>query len=321
LIAPSDETRQAREPRRAVDGIVLVDKPLGLSSNQALQRVKRLYRALKAGHCGSLDPLASGMLPICLGEATKVSAFLLGSDKVYRFRLALGARTTTGDAEGPVVETGPAHVGEADLARALGRFHGEIRQVPPMFSALKQGGQPLYALARAGKEVEREARAVHIYDLVVEVFDAASPLLRVRCSKGTYVRTLAEDIAHELGTVGHLSELRRLAVAPFTEPQMRTLAALEAAAGEADAALVAMLLPPDAALEHLPRVDLAAADAVRIRQGQALREGPSCAGPPGLVRLYGAGARFLGVGERLVDPDGLVPRRLLASAAKGEPGL
>jgi tRNA pseudouridine55 synthase len=304
-----------------VDGIVLLDKPLGLSSNQALQRVKRIYRALKAGHCGSLDPLASGMLPICLGEATKVSAFLLESEKVYRFRLALGQRTTTGDAEGPVVETGPAHVDEADLARALEYFRGDIRQVPPMFSALKQGGKPLYLMARAGEEVERQPRTVHIHELVIETFDAGSPVLRVRCSKGTYVRTLAEDIARAAGTVAHLSELRRLAVAPFREPQMRTLAAYESAAGECDAALQALLLAPDVALEGYPRVDLSTAEALRMQQGQAVRDSQGCCGPAGLVRLYGNGTRFLGIGERLPDRGGLVPRRLLALAAQGQAGL
>lgn len=265
----------ARPPWRAVDGIVLLDKPLGLSSNQALQRVRRLYRAAKAGHTGSLDPLASGMLPVCFGQATKVCAYLLDSDKVYRARLALGARTASGDAEGEPVERAavPADV-EARLPAAVAGLHGPIDQVPPMYSALKVGGERLYALARAGLEVERAARTVEILALSARFVagDAAqAPVVEftVHCSKGTYVRTLGEDLARALGTVGHLCALERVWVAPFRDAPMHTLAALEGLAGD-EAALDRLLLPPARALPDWPVVPVDAAAERDLRHGRSI---------------------------------------------------
>src|SRR6185369_8135678 len=214
-----------------VTGILLLDKPLGLSSNSALQRVKRLLRAEKAGHVGSLDPLATGMLPICLGEATKVAGEILSGRKRYLFAIALGNRTATGDLEGAIVETLPVPAFDrATLDAALSRFLGTQTQVPPMYSAIKRDGQPLYKLARAGVEVERAAREIQIFELAVNAFDAESIELEVCCSKGTYVRTLAEDIARALGTCGHVSLLRRLHVEPFEGEPMVTLEAVTAAA-------------------------------------------------------------------------------------------
>lgn len=299
--------------RRDVDGILLLDKPVGLSSNQALQRVKRLYRARKAGHTGSLDPLATGMLPICLGEATKVSAFLLDSDKCYRFGVRFGVRTSTGDREGIPVATGADSVGEPELHRAVASLRGALLQVPPMYSALKQGGQPLYALARAGQTVERAPREVVIRSFEVEVFDPHCPVLRVQCSKGTYVRALAEDLAAALGTVGHVADLRRLWVAPFRETGMLGLEVLEGAAQQALADADALLLPMDQAVSGYPQVRLNAADTARLRHGQAVH-GPTEPRTDGLRRLYDPEGAFIGMGER--RPDGLiVPRRLLAERA------
>lgn len=304
-----------RALRRDVDGIVLVDKPAGISSNHALQRVKRMFRARKAGHTGSLDPLASGMLPICLGEATKMAAFLLDSDKTYRFRMNIGCQTSTGDAEGEVVAEGPSVPGEESLQRALDGLRGPIFQVPPMYSALKYQGQRLYRLARAGREVERTARQVWIHELVVEQFDASRPVLRVRCSKGTYVRTLAEDIARQAGTVAHVAELRRLAVTPFRESAMRTLEELQTEANSpAGARLDALLLPVDAAIEAWPALELTARQERGLLCGQPV-PGDASAGC-GLLRLYGHHGRFLGVGERLADGQ-VVPRRLMATREAG----
>lgn len=270
-------------------GIVLLDKPLGMSSNSAVQRVRRAFGRVKAGHTGNLDPLATGMLPICLGEATKVAGYLLDGDKEYEFTMRFGARTATGDLEGEVVErcAAPADLA-ARIGGALSAFLGEIRQVPPMYSALKRDGQPLYRLARQGIEVEREARVVTIHAL--QLLDAAGDEARltVRCSKGTYVRVLAEDLARALGSCAHLSALRRTAVAPFPAGAMVPLAALEA-----DPAAVT-LLPADAALPQLPEVLLDEAAAMRLRQGQAVR---LVAAASGLVRLYSPGRRFLGVGR------------------------
>ncbi len=220
--------QKARAPRRKVDGILLLDKPLGLSSNTALQIVRRLYNADKAGHTGSLDPLATGLLPVCLGEATKLCGYLLDADKRYRARVRLGARTSTGDGEGEVVATSDAAlVSRADLEAAIPRFLGEIEQVPPMYSALKRDGEPLYRLARAGIEVERAPRRVHIRELRVLDFDGLHFDFEVACSKGTYVRTLAEDWAAAVGQQAHLSALRRTGLEPFDASAMVALEPLE----------------------------------------------------------------------------------------------
>jgi tRNA pseudouridine55 synthase len=286
------------------NGILLLDKPLGLSSNAAVQRVRRLFGREKAGHTGSLDPLATGMLPVCLGEATKVAGYLLDGDKEYEFTMRLGARTATGDLEGEVVEECPVPADPAAaLQAAIPAFLGPIRQVPPMYSALKRDGQPLYRLARQGVEVEREARSITLHRL--ELLDVAGndARLRVTCSKGTYVRVLAEDLARAIGSCAHLGALRRTAVAPFPAGRMVTLAQLEA-----DPA-AAPLLPADAALPQLAEVELDEAASQRLRQGQVLR----ASGEPGLVRLYAPGRRFLGIGERQAGVGGeglLKPVRL-----------
>src|SRR5262245_505353 len=245
-----------------VHGILLLDKPRGLSSNAAVQRVRRAFGRVKAGHTGSLDPLATGMLPICLGEATKVAGYLLDGDKEYEFTMRLGERTATGDAEGEVVEHGPVPPDpQARLGAALSAFIGPIEQVPPMYSALKRDGQPLYKLARQGVEVERAARSITIHALELLGVAGADATLRVRCSKGTYVRTLAEDLARALGSCAHLTMLRRVAVAPFPALAMTSLDALESAPAAAP------LLAADAALPQLPAVRLDEAETGRLRHG------------------------------------------------------
>lgn len=304
-----------RPARREVHGILLLDKPLGMTSNRALQRVKALFRARKAGHTGSLDPLATGMLPICLGEATKVSGYLLEADKHYRVRLVFGLATTTGDAEGVTRARGTETVGPDELAAALRTFAGEGWQVPPMHSALKVAGQPLYRLARAGREVERAPRRIVIHDLVVEDPDIHRPVLRVSCSKGTYIRTLVEDIAGRLGTVAHVSELRRLSVSPFCGQPMLTLEELERAAARPPAGeLDDLLLPADLALGGLPAIQLAAREAAIVSHGQSVATGE---GGAGMVRLYGPGGRFLGIGEVGVGGH-VVPRRLWQVRSGGQ---
>jgi tRNA pseudouridine55 synthase len=279
-----------------------------------LQRVKWLFQARKAGHTGSLDPLASGMLPICFGEATKFAGYLLEADKTYRVQARFGVRTDTGDADGTAVETCVhAPILPADLEQALASLRGPIQQIPPMYSALKQQGQRLYALARAGREVPRAPRPVHIYEFATEIFDPVTPVFQVRCSKGTYIRTLIEDLAGRLETLAHVIALRRLAVEPFGGLKMITLEQIEAVAGsdpEPDlAALDALLRPLDAVLPNWPSIELDTASALRVSQGgSVVAPGGLQAGP---VRLYAPGPRFLGVGE--LQADGLLaPRRLVA---------
>ncbi|MDP9139651.1 MAG: tRNA pseudouridine(55) synthase TruB [Pseudomonadota bacterium] len=261
-----------RRPRRAVTGILLLDKPLGISSNAALQRVKILYQADKAGHTGSLDPLATGALPICLGEATKLSGVLLDADKSYEAIGRLGARTSTGDAEGEVVDTAPITLTQAMLDAVRPRFLGAIQQVPPMYSALKHEGERLYALARRGEEVERTARDITIYalDLQLQGTDAIRAL--VRCSKGTYIRTLVEDIAAAAGQCAHLSALRRIEVSPFEGLPLVTMEQLDSALNTGGlAAIDALLLDPAAALKHWPQLTVDEARAHYLSQGQAVR--------------------------------------------------
>lgn len=292
-------------------GILLLDKPSGISSNAALQRVRSLFSREKAGHVGSLDPLATGMLPVCLGEATKVAGEILAARKRYRFTLALGERTATGDAEGAVTSSAPVPPLErAGVEAVLGRFRGRQSQVPPMYSALKRDGQPLYKLARAGQTVAREAREVELFELLLLTLGAASVELETLCSKGTYIRALAEDLAEALGTCGHVSALRRLYVEPFAHQPMHTLESLEEACARGAAPV---LLPPDWPLAHLPAVRLRAHEARRIRQGQAVA-GQAVAGRPqgvpARVRLYDEAGIFLGLGD--ADAAGTVqPRRLL----------
>ncbi|HVY82094.1 MAG TPA: tRNA pseudouridine(55) synthase TruB [Steroidobacteraceae bacterium] len=310
-----------------VCGILLLDKPRGVSSNAALQRVRRLLRADKAGHVGSLDPLATGMLPVCLGEATKIAGDILSGRKRYRFTVALGSRTATGDSEGAVVESLPVPVfDEAALEAVLQRFRGRTTQIPPMYSAIKRDGQPLYKLARAGMEVERKPRDIEVDELRVvgrgapparDASDAAAPPdgaqmrleLEALCSKGTYIRVLAEDIARALGTCGHVVELRRLAVEPFDPAAMQTM---EDVTARAERGEPPVLVAPDLAIPHLPPVRLSAADAARVLHGQAVATPVEL--PPGRVRLYDAEGRFFGIGE--ADGFGRVqPRRLFVMAS------
>jgi tRNA pseudouridine55 synthase len=308
--------RGRRSRSEAVDGVLLLNKPAGLTSNQALQRVKRLLNARKAGHTGSLDPAATGMLPLCFGEATKVCAFLLDADKTYRVTAKLGSTTDTGDATGAVVGTADVPTLTADEWDAvLQGFRGESKQVPPMYSALKKDGKRLYELARKGETVEREPRPIRID--AIELLEVAGTRLvfRVHCSKGTYVRSLVEDIAKAAGTVAHTARLHRETVAEFGADEMLDLEALEQTAAEGPAPLRECLLPPDRALAGLPAVTLAAADAERFRGGQAVAAHD--APPRGLVRVYGREQDFLGVGD--VSANGAVaPRRVFGRPA-GEP--
>lgn len=291
-------------------GIVIVDKPVGLTSNAVLQRIRRRYRARKAGHTGSLDPLASGVLPLCFGEATKVSGLLLDAAKTYEVVGRFGTRTSTGDSEGEALATADVpSLDAAAIESALADFRGEIEQVPPMFSALKHEGRRLYELARRGETVERPPRRVRIHEL--ELLDWTSPdlRLRVRCSKGTYIRTLVEDLGTALGSCAHVTELRRVAAGPFTIDQAAGLDALEDPSG-GDDYLDDRLLPVDAGIPGLPAVHLAAPDAERLRHGQAVAAPePAAEAPSGLVRVYGPGGGFLGLGE--ADGQGrIAPRRL-----------
>jgi len=297
---------------RDVNGILLLDKPSGITSNEALQQVKRLYFAKKAGHTGSLDPLASGVLPICLGEATKVSAFLLDADKRYQVRCQLGVRTATADAEGEVLETRPVggYSGE-QLEAVLEEFRGSIEQIPPMYSALKHQGQRLYKLARQGIEVEREPRPVEIYELTVAGQGEDWLDISVHCSKGTYVRTLAEDIGNRLGCGAHVSALRRTAVGPYGDDKLVGLETLRGLKEQDMPAMDALLLPIESALSQWPDVDLSTDAAFYLQQGQAVLV--PRAPTSGWVRLYEGNRSFLGMGE-ILDDGRVAPRRLMKSA-------
>jgi tRNA pseudouridine55 synthase len=283
------------EPRRvariAIDGVLLLDKPTGITSNAALQAAKRLLGAAKAGHTGTLDPLASGLLPICFGEATKFGQALLDADKRYVARVRLGVRTRTGDAEGEVLATRAVCVDTAGLDAAVGRFRGEIRQVPPMYSALKRGGRALYEYARAGVEIDRSPRLVRVHALQWRDLAGDEVTLEVSCSKGTYVRTLAEDLGEALGCGAHLVALRRTGVGDADVGAGLTLHALEALA---PADRVARLLPPDRLLAALPAVTLDGAAAGDLCQGREARVGGVGGGP---CRAYGPDGRFLGLAE------------------------
>lgn len=298
-----------RQHGRDVSGILLLDKPLGMTSNEALQRVKRLYQARKAGHTGSLDPLASGLLPLCFGEATKLSAYLLDADKHYWVRVKLGVTTTTADAEGEVVRTRPtAGVSRAELQKVIDGFVGQIDQLPPMYSALKYQGQRLYKLAREGVEVPREPRTVTIHSIELGPLEGDEFEMNVHCSKGTYVRTLAEDIGERLGCGAHVSGLCRTGVGPYSGAQMVTMAQVETATETGAEALDALLLPLDSAVGHWPEVRLSADAAYYLKLGQAVLvpKAPT----RGWVRLYDQSGSFLGVGE--IEDDGKVaPRRLM----------
>jgi tRNA pseudouridine55 synthase len=298
-----------RRDLHSIDGILLLDKASGMTSNAALQKVKRLLKARKAGHTGSLDPLASGLLPICLGEATKLSGFLLNTDKRYRVRVRLGVTTLTGDSEGEIVETCPVPpLDERVIEQALTRFRGEILQIPPMYSALKHQGRRLYDLARQGIEVEREARRVTIYELTLVNFDSASLELEVACSKGTYIRTLAEDIGESLGCGGHVEALRRTGVGGLSVAEAYTLSHMESVAADE---LLRLVLPMDRIVVDLPAVRLSEELGFYVRRGQTVLV-PN-APPQGWVRLYVKPSVFMGVGE-ILDDGRVAPRRLIKVA-------
>lgn len=297
--------------RRHVDGILLLDKPPEMTSNSALQRAKRLFNAKKAGHTGSLDPIATGMLPICFGEATKFSQFLLESDKSYYVVAKLGEQTTTGDREGEIIARGDTKdiTGER-VENVMSKFLGEIEQIPPMYSAIKFQGQPLYSLARKGIEIERKARRVNIFSLTLDKLDQDYFTFRVHCSKGTYIRTLVEDIGTGLGCGAHVNKLRRLTVTPYRDALMYTLPALEVIAKTiGQEGLSACLLPVETAVQVFPAVQLSTSAAFYLRMGQPVRTLLPLKTP--LVRLVSEDDRFLGIGE--VMSDGRVkPHRLLA---------
>ncbi|MCB1675769.1 MAG: tRNA pseudouridine(55) synthase TruB [Halioglobus sp.] len=304
-----------RRRGRPVNGILVLDKPSGLSSNQALQIAKRLYFAGKAGHTGALDPLATGVLPLCFGEATKFSQFLLDADKAYQSTFVLGVTTRTGDAEGEVLESSDASaLTESAVAAELAAFRGEIEQLPSMYSAIKQDGQPLYKLARRGLEVERKTRSVVIKKLELTAFrggERAEVDVYLQCSKGTYVRSLAEDLGRALGCGAHVSVLRRTQAGPFASGDSVTLAMLEALkANERLAEMDALLLPADSALGALPLVRLSESGGFYMRQGQpVLVPNAPC---DGMVRVALESGEFLGVGE-ILDDGRVAPRRLIVA--------
>jgi len=296
---------QFKRIKRHIDGVLLLDKPLGFSSNQALQKVKWLFQAAKAGHTGSLDPLATGVLPICFGEATKFSHFLLDSDKSYRALVKFGSTTTTGDAEGEVLTTAAVNVSPHQLQDALNKFRGEISQVPPMYSALKHQGKALYEYARQGVDIDRLARVVTIHDITLNQFDGQQAEITVVCSKGTYIRTLAEDIGAELGCGAHLAGLRRLSAAHYALADTVTLESLEAMPLEQRDAL---LLSPDSAIQDLPQVELDDDSVFYLLRGQEVWK--SGFNVQGLFRIYSEKRVFLGIGEQTEDGR-IAPRRLL----------
>ena len=296
---------QGRPIKRSLNGVLMLDKSQGASSNAALQQAKRLYQAAKAGHAGTLDPLATGLLPVLFGEATKFSSDLLEADKTYAAEIRLGVSTATADAGGEVTATRPVKVTAKQLAAALANFRGDILQIPPLYSALKHAGKPLYAYARAGIDIERAPRQVRIHALELQWFDGGRLALLVSCSKGTYIRSIAHDLGETLGCGAHLAAMRRTAVGRFALDCAHTLVSLDAlSVAERDA----RLLPVDALLQDLPEVHLEPAQQARFLQGQAV----PWSGPPlARVRVYGSDGALLGVGE--VGADGAIsPRRVIA---------
>ena len=293
---------------RNIDGILLLDKPRGITSNHALQTVKHHFHACKAGHTGSLDPIATGLLPLCFGEATKISQFLLDADKRYWTAIRLGVETTTYDADGEVVATQAVSVKRRALEAALEQFEGEIQQIPPMYSAVKHGGKALYKLARQGIEVERQPRSVRVHEIRVLDWQGERLELEIHCTKGTYVRSLAHDLGQVLGCGAHMAELRRLGVGGLDVAQAVPLEQLLAV----DSA-EALLLPIDQALSALPGVSLTAMATHYLLQGQPVSVRHTHG--PGWVRLYEPGEHFLGMGE-VLDDGRVAPKRLMRSAKK-----
>lgn len=303
--------RQRRNKGRNINGIVLLDKPIGLTSNGALQRVKHLYEANKAGHTGSLDPLATGVLPLCLGEATKVSQFLLDSDKKYRATVQLGVRTDSADSEGNVIATcDEFSVSKKDLLSAIGQFKGEIQQVPPMHSALKVDGIPLYKRAHKGEVIERKPRTVVVHSIELMAFEENEVVLEIACSKGTYIRTIADDLGEALGCGGHITALHRMKAGVFSEHACFSLENLtEQKELQGLPALDDLLIPMDKAIEDLPAVVLPSITADFVKNGQAVLVSHLPA--EGLVRMY-EDEQFLGIG--CIDDDGKVaPKRLVVT--------
>lgn len=305
-----------RRRGRDIHGVLLLDKPQGASSNDVLQKVKRLYNANRAGHTGALDPLATGMLPICLGEATKFSQYLLDSDKRYRVIARLGQRTDTSDADGQVVEERPLTFSDADLASALESFRGDTMQVPSMYSALKYQGKKLYEYARQGIEVPREARPITVYELLFIRHDGDELELEIHCSKGTYIRTIIDDLGEKLGCGAHVIMLRRLAVSRYPVDRMVTLEQLQAMVADAEARdipaaalLDPLLMPMDSPASDFPLVNLPLTSSVYFKNGNPVRTTGAPAG--GLVRVTeGEEGKFIGMGE--IDDEGRVaPRRLV----------
>lgn len=301
--------RRGTPGKRRIDGVLLLDKPLGITSQTAVTKARHLLVAAKAGHTGTLDPMASGLLPVCFGEATKFSHMLLNSDKTYAATIKLGVTTTTGDLEGEVTGRSVAVYTLTDIEAVLRRFRGESMQIPPMYSALKHEGQPLYKYARAGKEIPREARPIKIIALDVVSLQNDALRITVTCGKGTYIRVLAEDIGHALGCGACLAELRRIAVGAFQLDQgALTLEDLERVAPDMRAAC---LLPVDSLVASLPRTDLDRQQARRIVSGQVVEQ--QCAACAGLTRIYGPDQEFLGVAE-IQPANRIVAHRLLAQA-------
>lgn len=300
-----------RRKGKDIDGILLLDKPLGRSSNSALQKVRYIFNAKKAGHTGSLDPLATGVLPICFGQASKVTAYLLDSDKSYRCTAELGVTTTTGDKEGEILQTREITTfSDPYLEKVLDKFRGRIQQIPPMYSALKHDGQPLYKLARKGINIEREPRNVTIHELTVVDTTSNSITLDVRCSKGTYIRTLAQDIGEVLGCGAHLSMLRRTNVSPFDCSKLYTIEEIEQLAESNK--LETALLPIDSALIKLPLIQLTDAETQLMRNGIKVNreEIPQC----DMIRLYSANNEFIGIGRYSRNESGepqIAPKRML----------
>lgn len=306
-------SRRRKNNGRKINGILILDKPIGLTSNAALQRVKRLFGAAKAGHTGSLDPLASGVLPICFGEATKFSQFLLDADKGYQVTIKLGVRTDSSDAEGEIVAIkSTAHVTEEQIRKQLKTFEGEIDQIPSMFSAIKHNGQPLYKLARQGIEVERAARRIRIDHIELVSFKGRELKLDIACSKGTYIRTIADDLGEQLGCGGHVIELRRSKAGPYNLGDSITLGALEELISNGGhEALDQRLLPLSSCVVDFPELQLTESNAYYLRQGQAVQ----IANIPteGWVQIHHQDGEFIGVGE-ILDDGRVAPRRLVVNS-------
>lgn len=298
---------QLKRIKRKISGVLLLDKPAGISSNHALQQAKRLYQAEKAGHTGNLDPIATGMLPLCFGEATKFSQFLLDANKTYQAVIKLGQTTATGDSEGEILSTQPVNVNRSQVEKVLQGLVGPVSQIPPMYSALKHQGKALYTYARAGVEIERKPREITIYQLNLDDFSGDELSISVSCSKGTYIRVLAEDIGRALGCGAYMRALRRTVIGPFDLSRAVTLPQLEALelAGRDE-----LLLPVDALIESMPKIVLDSESAYCIQQGQAIWRAKQSTGA--VLRLYDNQDRFLGIGE--VNLDGkIAPKRLVVA--------